>query len=101
MIFTKTQKFLSLVLIIFITACGASFSEAEQVKLDECISGSEGYSESECECMISETAAVLTEEEKAVWLTDATPSDPSVSMSMLGKVFAVFGTCGIEMKLGQ
>ena len=100
MIFTKTQKFLSLMLIIFLTACGASFSEAEQAKLDECITGGE-YSESECECVISETAAALTEEEKAVWLTDATPSDPSVSMSMLGKVFAVFGTCGIEMKLGQ
>ena len=100
MILTKTQKFLSLMLIIFLTACGASFSEAEQAKLDECISGGE-YSESECECVVSETAAALTEEEKAVWLTDATPSDPSVSMSMLGKVFAVFGTCGIEMKLGQ
>ena len=100
MIFTKTQKFLSLMLIIFLTACGASFSEAEQAKLDECITGGE-YSESECECMISETAAVLTEEEKAVWLTDATPSDPSVSMSMLGKVFAVFGTCGVDLKLGQ
>ena len=100
MIFTKTKKFLSLMLIIFLTACGASFSEAEQAKLDECISGGE-YSESECECVVSETAAALTEEEKAVWLTDATPSDPSVSMSMLGKVFAVFGTCGIEMKLGQ
>ena len=100
MIFTKTQKFLSLMLIIFLTACGASFSEAEQAKLDECITGGE-YSESECECVVSETAAALTEEEKAVWLTDATPSDPSVSMSMLGKVFAVFGTCGIEMKLGQ
>ena len=100
MIFTKTQKFSSLVLIIFLTACGASFSEAEQAKLDECISGGE-YSESECECVISETAAVLTEEEKAVWLTDATPSDPSVSMSMLGKVFAVFGTCGVELNLGQ
>ena len=100
MIFTKTQKFLSLMLVIFLTACGASFSEAEQAKLDECITGGE-YSESECECVVSETAAALTEEEKAVWLTDATPSDPSVSMSMLGKVFAVFGTCGIEMKLGQ
>ena len=100
MIFTKTQKFLSLMLIIFLTACGASFSEAEQAKLDECITGGE-YSESECECVVSETAAALTEEEKAVWLTDATPSDPSVSMSMIGKVFAVFGTCGIEMKLGQ
>ena len=100
MILTKTQKFLSLMLIIFLTACGASFSEAEQAKLDECITGGE-YSESECECVVSETAAALTEEEKAVWLTDATPSDPSVSMSMLGKVFAVFGTCGVEMKLGQ
>jgi len=100
MILTKTQKFLSLMLIIFLTACGASLSEAEQAKLDECISGGE-YSESECECVISETAAVLTEEEKAVWLTDATPSDPSVSMSMLGKAFAAFGACGIEMKLGQ
>ncbi len=87
-------------LIIFLTACGASFSEAEQAKLDECISGGE-YSESECECVVSETAAALTEEEKAVWLTDATPSDPSVSMSMLGKVFAVFGTCGVDLKLGQ
>lgn len=99
MILTKIQKFLSLMLIIFLTACGASFSEAEQAKLDECISGGE-YSESECECVISETAAVLTEEEKAFWYSGATDAS-TLSMSILGKAFAAFDACGIAVKLGQ
>ncbi len=90
----KIFRILPLAFLVLVTAC-SSVSDEEQAAIDNCVNDGK-MSKSECKCFVSELIPQLTDEEKAVFLSDK-KGDMDSGMSMLGKVMTSMGACGVNL----
>ena len=93
----KTFRIIPILLLTFVAAC-SSVSEEEQAAIDNCMK--EGTrTDAECKCMVTELFPTLTDQEKVMFLSEEeNKGDMETGFSVLGKVMAAMGSCGISME---